>query len=234
MSERQTGDEWRAIAARIIANRRELQETWGAADDLLIAKYLGGRCSEDERRQVEDWIERFPAVRELVEWTRASLTTDETVVSLSAALDGIWQKTTDAARRLRESVAAWVGAGHELLTSGMPTCATPLAPAVAGRTMNQDLTKTREWTIPLAPTDSHLKLRIQTTTGREWQVLLATEPRLPDAWLELGRPNEPSDLSDRLGNWESRVLALASGSWLVELRESGRTWQIPLELGSPE
>jgi hypothetical protein len=65
-----TGD-WRArLAADLAADREEERRVWGDVDDVTLARYDAGQCTDEERAQVERAMRDFPAVREATEIAR--------------------------------------------------------------------------------------------------------------------------------------------------------------------
>lgn len=55
------------LAADIAASDAKHRQTWGDTDDLLLARYEDGLCTEEEKKRVEQAMRDFPAVREALE-----------------------------------------------------------------------------------------------------------------------------------------------------------------------
>jgi hypothetical protein len=63
--------QWRArLAADLAADREEERRVWGDVDDVTLARYDAGQCTDEERARVERATRDFPAVREATEIAR--------------------------------------------------------------------------------------------------------------------------------------------------------------------
>src|SRR5687767_1969651 len=63
VSESDPEERWNRVAAELRAHRQDQREAWGGLDDMTLARYIAGACSEDEARRVAETIAK-PSVRE--------------------------------------------------------------------------------------------------------------------------------------------------------------------------
>ena len=66
-AERGSPRSWESIARELEAHRETQRGIWGDLDDLLVAKYFAGVCTDEEQRSLVHAMEEFPTVKELVE-----------------------------------------------------------------------------------------------------------------------------------------------------------------------
>jgi hypothetical protein len=60
-------DDWLAVKRHLVECLETENAEWEGIDDLLIARYVAGTCSEGERQRVESAVARHPRVRECVQ-----------------------------------------------------------------------------------------------------------------------------------------------------------------------
>lgn len=232
-SERSTTEDWKAVAAMLLTHREEQLRTWGATDDLLVARFLAGDCDAQERAQVETWMQEYPAVRELVELSRLSLNAEQgaDAVVVPAAAASLWQQSRGAVAQINETISAWINESGDFLVQGLQNYIVNPEIAISGRTLDEAPQQQRQWDIPLPPVNAVLTLRLAFASVGEWLLELSTSPPLAEARLELSRSGE-AELSDRLANWEHKAMTLDAGEWIVKLQAGEHVWQLPLVIGS--
>jgi DNA-directed RNA polymerase specialized sigma24 family protein len=59
--------QWDRVASDLRAYRERQRQAWGDLDDTMIARYLGGEVTEEERERIERAMREFPNVGECVE-----------------------------------------------------------------------------------------------------------------------------------------------------------------------
>jgi hypothetical protein len=63
-------EQWERVAAELHAYRDAQRQAWGDLDDIQVARYLAGECSPQERAAMEQAMQSFPDVRELMDVLR--------------------------------------------------------------------------------------------------------------------------------------------------------------------
>jgi hypothetical protein len=66
-SESDADRQWERVAADLRAHREAQHQAWGGVEDELLARYMAGLCSPEEKAQVEQAREQFPRVRECLD-----------------------------------------------------------------------------------------------------------------------------------------------------------------------
>jgi hypothetical protein len=65
-SDEQHDSEWARVKADLLRVQQAEREEWGDVDELLLARYLAGTCSESERLRVEEAMSQHSRVRDCV------------------------------------------------------------------------------------------------------------------------------------------------------------------------
>jgi serine/threonine protein kinase len=65
------------VAREVLAERDQQREAWGTVDDNILAKYLDGSCSANERALVEEAMRLHPDLREALNVARDALDTSK-------------------------------------------------------------------------------------------------------------------------------------------------------------
>ena len=89
----------RRFARDLDTHTRERKRIWGDTDENLLAAYLDGKCTPEEKAKVEKAIDEYPAVRDFVELSREQESPGwlaSTVATLRAALTANRPKGQDA------------------------------------------------------------------------------------------------------------------------------------------
>jgi hypothetical protein len=233
-TESQPSKDWEVIAAALLAARQAQRRTWGSMDDLTVANYIAGACTSEERKEVEQWMRDFPAVRDLVEVVRASLPAPAgATAAASAAAMHVWTESRQAVRRLSEGLAAWIDQAGQGIAAGLAECQLAPQVAMAGRTLDASQPAAMRWQIPLDPLTAKLTIELRPVAQGSWQLVLHSEGLSPDASLDVSLAGRESDLSDRLSTWEGQPVSLEPGMWTLAVADQGHTWEIPLQVGVP-
>src|SRR5438093_1138350 len=74
---RDPDERWARAAADLRSYREEQRRAWGDIDDSMLARYLIGASTEDERERVRQAIRDFPKVRECVEILKEVMGADQ-------------------------------------------------------------------------------------------------------------------------------------------------------------
>jgi hypothetical protein len=247
-------NDWERIADMLRAYREQQRSTWGDADDMVVAKYLSGDCSPNEKDVVERAVAQYPALGELVEVLReiaaAPLPGEMPVSRFSPALttvsappiSRIWEDISAPVIRLAERLTAWLDDAGRLAAAGLqsvlatPQFATARAMGVADAASEAGKAI---WSIPLPDANGHLTLFVG--PGRPsglWSLLvkldLPGDARLPkDARLEIRNARGRREISGALADFLKEPITLKAGSWQVTVEIGPRALLIPLDLGPP-
>lgn len=232
-TESQPSKDWEVIAAALLAARQAQRRTWGSMDDLTVANYIAGSCTSEERKEVEQWMREFPAVRELVEVVRASLPAHAGATATARAAAHVWTESRQAFLRLSEGLAAWIDQAGQGIAAGLADCQLAPQVAMAGRTLDASQPAAMRWQIPLDPLTAKLTIELRPVAQDGWQLVLRSEGLSPDALLEVTLAGRESDLSDRLSTWEGQPVSLEPGTWTLAVADQGYTWEVPLRVGVP-
>ncbi len=233
-------NDWERIAEMLRAHREQQRSAWGDTDDVVIAKYLSGACSGDEKSVVERAIAEYPALGELLHVLReiAAVPLPAEVV----AYPSIWGDIAGPVVQLAERLAAWLDEAGRLAAAGLPSMlATPQLAAAGAMGLGDAESETGKaiWSIPLPDASGQLTLFVgRGESSGLWSLLvkldLLGDARLPDdARLEIRNLQGRRELSGTLADYLKQPIALKAGSWRVTLEIGPRVLLIPLELGSP-
>jgi len=61
---------WLECKKALQAYQQEQQATWGNADELTVARYLSGECTDEERENVEREMASHPYLAECIRFIR--------------------------------------------------------------------------------------------------------------------------------------------------------------------
>ena len=115
------------VWSRLQAELRDFAEqeaaTWGGVDECLLARYLAGECTDEERRQVEHAKHHHPAVRECLELVQEVMADEEInalpIVNLDASKVRRKDAELDLPRFLRTKAAASIVAPASTPTAAL-------------------------------------------------------------------------------------------------------------------
>jgi len=101
--DRDPDDQWSRVVADLRAHSEAQRRAWGDIDEALIARYITGEGTAEERNRVEEAAREFPGVRECVQ------SIQEILVLRSAGTESSRRKWAEGAvpymaHRMAESV----------------------------------------------------------------------------------------------------------------------------------
>lgn len=240
--EHEASSEWDRIVADLRKYRVLYEQTWGGVDDVLLARFLAGTCSDEERQAVEEARGSSPAVDRLLNTLRDVLAEPSLASGSepSTVAEMIWQ-AADNARILADRLGVWIDQAGAVLSEGLSRLLVDLQPAYARAMGPADELGESEsrvaWTIPLSGQAAELVLTLWPTEKTErWNLVCqlqgpAAGPPSPDVRAELRDANGDLELSFRPADTLKEPVYLKQGDWSLSVFLGEVEWQIPIRLG---
>ena len=200
----------------------------------MLASYLAGTCSEDERSRVLVWMQKFTAVAQLVQAVDPALvpgsvattfTPAAQFASAAAAPSSLWIEARKGVSRLVACLVARVDDFQQAIA--------PKGSPIVGGVMDEDeSSKLIAWTLPIPGGFGEILVRLRSRDkGGKWALELHGPTGLSsEAMLGVARAGEDADLTGRLADWLHKPIPLLSGEWEISLGDAGRSWIIPIRV----
>jgi len=226
---------WKRIAEMLEAYRQQQKSAWGDTDDVVIAKYLSGTCSAEEKAAVEQAAKGHKALAELLHVLR-----DVATAPLPGPeRTGAWIPGPVA--RLVEGLVAWLDEAGRVAADGLKSVLDIPEPAFAGAMkLPGAASRTGEaiWTVPLPDPGGWLTLTAAPGESPGlWTLMIAIDlfhgaAHDPEARLEISDEQGEEELAGPLGNFLNKLIVLKEGAWQVKLRGvSPSDLLLPVTLG---
>lgn len=230
MSENSSPLTWEQVAAALAQYQRAERETWGEMDNVIVAKFVAGLASDEERRLVEQWCREFPAVRMLVDAVsgvpdRGSGRESGPPPAVSPSTGGLWSAVGDAMRQACAPLDVWRDQGGVICSRGLAAFREE-TPDPVGAAMGDELQET-SWRLPLHPLRATLRLGL-CHAGESWRLRVVAEGLSDEAVLQFGIDDDDVDFSDRLIIATQHPLTWRQGNRMLWIIDQGRSWAIPI------
>jgi len=241
-------DEWNRLIADLRRYRSLHRETWGDVDDVLLARFLAGTCTDEEHLTVRQVRNTYPAVDRLLDKLRDAIAAPDTLESdlavpkASPATSSLWQSGAND-RTLADRLGAWIGQSGTVLSEGLSGLQVDFQPAYAQAMgpADQDNVESRiAWNIPLPDHQGMLAISIWPTGDPDqWNLVcllenLNDQTASTDVRGELRDADGELDVSFRLADTRKEPVYVSTGNWTLLVYVDQRPWRIPLRLGPAE
>ena len=223
---------WERIIADLRTYQRLRLAELGGVTEMILAKYLSGTCTDEERRAVERARAHSSVVGEVL----------DTASAVFAELD----ETPGAEDRptlwgdLVGCIRAFVDTAGSLITEGFEDRRLPVQQGCVPATMNapEQVVPSAAWTFPGRQGRASLVVAIaQNPQSDVWRVMLRLHDGLAAGakgfHLEVKDATGQVLLAGALEELAAEPVELAHGCWTLLVSGPTERWQIPLELGSP-
>lgn len=253
---------WRETFDELCACRVNRVEVWGDVDDITLASYIDNKCSKEERRAVEEAMEKKPAVRELVDFLRdmiGPVWVQQSAGEIAAFTAPLQSDVPMGPHRsvLSERLRVWLDQAGQLMADGVELLLGPARPLAApvrtrgsvksalqefGAETPSDCESVTEeycWQIPVEELGYQLSMGLRRLASPErWDVRCGissdVDPRIAErARFQIAQPNAKPVVQSTLAELHKQDVEVPSGAWEVTITVGDDIRVLPLELGSP-
>ena len=254
---------WQKVVAELDAYARQQLGDWGGLEDVVLAAYLAGTCSEQERKAVDQAIREQPVVKELIEKMRKLLQPAWIVPEAEKA--PVLGPKRPGAKVLRECLRSWLDDAGRLTASGLEMLMGESGPAGAssGAPMGGDVAlsgsgaevspewapqvpespSAREcyWKIPVDEAGYNLTIRTKPAPKKGYWLLYCdiaseSEPEIAArVRFSLSQPDDLPLIQSRMAEFLGKPIPIGVGQWELAIKAGDDVRVVPLEVGtSPE